>query len=391
MAHRLIGLGTALVAILSTGCPIASRFVTPPSAGAGPSPVGLVAEGSAFDRPGSREALARAIERRTHRPVILIGEPSPAAQETRKRVLAGLARKGARIGKPGWQEPRCDGDRVLASVEANVAGIYRVTLDRTEHSRTASEVDLSSVSTGRRAFIRFLVATHGSGPAVVRDEVLFGTLTATPFVSQGGVKTVRIGRTAGHVEPAMLPSRLDAGAVVAEATDELALPREPDWDGFTARLLASGCPVLAAIASEMRPVSTAQQRRIRTAALAAVSPLDPRQPRPTAAEPPPTSESDANASSGSEFESYSCRDLCGLHMIEVCNHNRVLWEYYGVRWEATPCGTKRAEPFLNECYREQRLNGTYYTSCVRPCEDMQEDRDRLTKMLQSAGCLQPRS
>ena len=103
-------------------------------------------------------------------------------------------------------------------------------------------------------------------------------------------------------------------------------------------------------------------------------------PGATAAEAPLAATEDAD-------ERYSCRSLCGMHMVELCNRDKGLWDSHRTAWEPTPCGAMREEAFLNECYRRQWLSGAFHDSCLVPCERTAEGRDRLLRILHDAGCL----
>jgi hypothetical protein len=76
-----------------------------------------------------------------------------------------------------------------------------------------------------------------------------------------------------------------------------------------------------------------------------------------------------------------------MHMVEICNTDKVLWSAHRARWEPTPCGTRRDEQFLAQCYQEQWDTGTFETSCVQPCEASDAGRSRLMAILQEAGCV----
>ena len=89
-------------------------------------------------------------------------------------------------------------------------------------------------------------------------------------------------------------------------------------------------------------------------------------------------------------ERYACRSLCRMHMVELCNRDKALWDAHGRKWDVTSCGTMRAEGFLQECYRRQWLSGAFHDACVSPCEGAAEGRERLLRILQDAGCLRPR-
>jgi hypothetical protein len=86
----------------------------------------------------------------------------------------------------------------------------------------------------------------------------------------------------------------------------------------------------------------------------------------------------------------SCRALCGMHMVEICNNDRALWSSHRSTWEETACGRKRDEAFLQDCYRQQWLNGAFESACLVPCEGSPEGRNRLLSILQDAGCTRPR-
>jgi hypothetical protein len=80
-----------------------------------------------------------------------------------------------------------------------------------------------------------------------------------------------------------------------------------------------------------------------------------------------------------------------MHMVELCNKDKVLWNAHRRKWEPTPCGTMRDDGFLQECYRKQWLSGAFHDSCVAPCKRAADGRDRLLGILQSEGCLRPRT
>jgi hypothetical protein len=73
-------------------------------------------------------------------------------------------------------------------------------------------------------------------------------------------------------------------------------------------------------------------------------------------------------------------------MVEICNRDRALWESNRQPWEQTACGTRRAESFLRDCYQQQWLNGAFHDTCMAPCENSSEGRERLLGILRGAGC-----
>ena len=76
-----------------------------------------------------------------------------------------------------------------------------------------------------------------------------------------------------------------------------------------------------------------------------------------------------------------------MHMVQLCNNDKVLWSSHRARWEATPCGTRRAGEFLQECYQQQWLGSTFRDACLAPCEGTAGGRDRLLQLLRDAGCV----
>jgi hypothetical protein len=106
---------------------------------------------------------------------------------------------------------------------------------------------------------------------------------------------------------------------------------------------------------------------------------------PVAADPAPAAETTAKQSPVDGR--FSCEALCSIHMVGVCNKDRTLWTQHLVAWERTGCGTRRSEPFLVECYRRQRISGTFHDACVAPCERSAAGRAALLEMLQGSGCL----
>ena len=113
-------------------------------------------------------------------------------------------------------------------------------------------------------------------------------------------------------------------------------------------------------------------------------------PQPAADAPRPTAEAPDAAEPPVETaaaSAVSCQALCAMHMVEICNSDKVLWSAHRARWEPTPCGMRRGEPFLAQCYQEQWDTGTFDTSCVQPCEASDAGRSRLTAILQESGCV----
>lgn len=68
------------------------------------------------------------------------------------------------------------------------------------------------------------------------------------------------------------------------------------------------------------------------------------------------------------------------------NNDNILWSFHRARWESTPCGARRDEDFLQDCYQHQWLSSTFRDACLRPCEDSPDGRERLLRVLRDAGC-----
>src|SRR5437870_2732489 len=197
-----------------------------------------------------------------------------------------------------------------------------------------------------------------------------------------------------------------AAALASEALRDIPPFRAPEWDTVARRLVASGCPFVALALADAGLTSARAGRAVRTAALATIREAAKHRVRRAdddaahglergeAPEPPEASAPEVAADAGSSAtpapapgQQYSCSTLCGMHMIELCNRDRILWDSHGRRWEPTTCGTMREEAFLKECYRQQWLSGAFHDACVVPCESQAEGRDRLLNLLQGAGCL----
>jgi hypothetical protein len=346
------------------------------------SAVALVVEGSAFRRPGTREEVVIAVERATGRRAVIVPGFSTAMDRTRERLASRLAKERPRVAGYDWKEHRCAADAVtLSALDAGFAGGYRVKLDYATRMRKASRGPSDKAGARRRN---------------VLEARLTGTVALSAFTETSPARPITVSRTAtartGRASPG-----IDIQALVIEAVQKLPSLREPDWDGFARRLLKSGCPLLAVAVAETRLHTKATRAGIRIEALTLMErsgpervvgerPADQRPgrvqaPRVAAREPESPSKTKSRAA-----DIYSCSDLCGLHMVELCNNDKLLWSYYRGKWEPTPCGTKREDPFLTECYEQQWASGTFRDSCVTPCESDPEGRERLRDMLEGAGC-----
>jgi len=200
----------------------------------------------------------------------------------------------------------------------------------------------------------------------VHEESLVGSVRLSTFGSHPDTPHVVVDRREASLEPPASPVLLDAGDVVTDALVGLPPPRAPEWVRYARSLAVSGCPLLAMSVANAHLGPGAKS--VQTAAVE-------RMQRRGA---------DRHAT---PREIRSCSTLCGMHMVELCNDDTSLWITHRARWEATPCGTRRSEPFLADCYREQWESGTFQDACVAPCEATAEGRERLEDILRRDGCL----
>src|SRR5262249_31626477 len=139
-------------------------------------------------------------------------------------------------------------------------------------------------------------------------------------------------------------------------------PPYAHWNVLARRQLAAGCRLTALAVYDARLRERRDSRGILDLALgrAPKRPARPAAPPVLAAVPPP--------SEGPPEERVSCRALCEIHMVELCNNDRDLWSRHQQLWQSTPCGQRRSEEFLRDCYQRQWLSGTFDEACMAPCE-----------------------
>jgi hypothetical protein len=302
-------------------------------------------------------------------PVVLRVEgPALATDDARNAAADALGRTTRR------RVELADGggdDALLREVAAR-AGVRRaVERDR----RCASQADtLLAARRGADAVYRVTLS-----PAGTPSRGLFGETPVT------GDAAVRVFDGSGARAPVHVAGDDVAAATTAGAAG-LPAPPAARWDVVANGLVKAGCPLHALAVQELRLGDAKAGRSVRQKALAALGRgVPPPKAAPVASDPEPAPE--ATVKAAPPEGRFSCEALCGIHMVEVCNKDRTLWTQHLVAWERTGCGTRRTEPFLVECYRRQRISGTFHDACVAPCERSATGRAALLQMLQGAGCL----
>jgi len=362
-------------------------------------PIGLITTGSAFAHAGVQQRVAETLERASQRRVVLLEAPASVHDAAVKDLAARLIRANPSLAGYDWRELRCgSGAGVLTAITRQVDAVYRVSLDYVEQSRPATAAETADPGPLARGLRAAGLAETGTA----REATIRGSVDAVLFPGRRGSRPVPVARTLTQVEPSALTPRPDVAALASEALQDIPPFRAPQWDTVARRLAASGCPFVALALADAGLTSSGAGRAVRTAALATIREAVKRRPRRAeddaahglAPEVPETSAPDAAANAGSSGthvpppeQQYSCSALCGMHMIELCNRDKSLWDSHGRRWEPTACGTMREEGFLKECYRQQWLSGAFHDACVVPCESEPEGRDHLLNLLEGAGCL----
>jgi hypothetical protein len=354
-------------------------------------PVALLMEGSAFTSP-VRALTARELESELGRPVRVVDALPTAADDDTKALAERVV--GGRALRYDWREPHCAWDRtLLEGVTHDVDAVYRVAVEYSERERPATDQEWDELNADRLAFRRLVERPQ------VRQEFVTGTVTRTVLVTKDPVTRASLHRR--RVALASDKERIDVAAAVADVVRGLGAASDPEWEGLARRQLKQGCPFLALAIADTQ-LEPGAREPVETAALAAMrgpdrsrarddaaaarktapAPQPPDAPHPT--EAPAAAAAPVEAAAASAV---SCRALCAMHMVEICNTDKVLWSAHRTRWEPTPCGMRRGEPFLAQCYQEQWDTGTFDTSCVQPCEASDAGRSRLTAILQEAGCV----
>jgi len=380
-----------VLAALLAGCGVHASQPTSPAAPDGA--VALIVEGSAFPSDQARAALARRLEAVARRPVVLLPTPpSPADPGVVAAVKAAVAADPS-LARRDWRtEPCARESALLAALGHPVDVVYRVAVGVGERERPLTPAEAAKPAIGTA--ILGLVGLAKRGTA--REETVSGEVDLWTFVRRKEAERVQVERTVARLEPTPFTTRLDPLDVVAGALETLPSPPPPAWEAVARRLIASRCPVLALAVAETRIGDRGVRRHLRATVVGRPRARNERasasreEPKPSPAPGAETPTADQQPAPPPPDERYSCRSLCRMHMIELCNRDKALWDAHGRRWDMTPCGSMRDYGFLQDCYRRQWLSGAYQESCVNPCEGASEGRERLLRILQEAGCLRPR-
>lgn len=295
-------------------------------------PVLLVLDGDPLSTRGTAR-LASTLAAQIRHPV----ETTTESGVDRDALDRNLRERYGRVPSGGWASERCAiGAAAAQALAHDTFAHYRLVL-RIRDGRVDGEV---------------IATTFGHRPATTRH----------PIRAQG-----------------------DSGDVVdifTEAVAALEPPAYPLWDGLARVLLSRGCPLGALAVYDARLRQRPDSRDVLHAALG--------RPRPAPARTAPAVAATAAAVStipAPAVQPPSCRALCEVHMVELCNADRDLWTRHRAVWQPTPCGQRRVEGFLRECYERQWLTGTLQDACIAPCRRAPDGRARLLHLLQGEGCM----
>jgi hypothetical protein len=388
-----------LAAILWTGCakgpsPV-DRATTEPE----PPGVAVLLHGTAFDRSGSRDEVVQLVREVMARPAHAIVE-EPSIEPILQTAAARLDKSVARAARADARDAACrkKGRAVATAVGERASMLLRVQLDAIVTSHDATEDERAELAP--KSGVGSVLSSMGlDGNNTVYETSLDGTVERTTFPGTTTVVKQRVRWSGRRLGPRDQPSPGGVRDALARALGAMPPPAAPRWDALARSLVTTGCPVLGTAVADTFIADDAAKRRIRAAATGALGPsakrddptateiaAAPAPVAPTADDPAPPDPAPVPAPSTSE-PTYSCPSLCTLHMVELCNNDRTLWSQHGSRWESSRCGARRAEAFLEDCYRMQWLSGTYEQSCIRPCEESAEGHTRLVAMLRRSGCL----
>lgn len=302
------------------------------------------------------------------RPPVVLRLHGPVAASAAARADAMRA-----LGRATHRRVELADDAVNDTYLRDVAARARVRRHPGRERRCASHADVLVAARAGADAVYVLTLTEGPSRGLLAGSTVTGE--ASVRMLDGSAKPPRVA-VAGD----------DVAAAVTAAVAGLPAVSGARWDVVAKTLLDAGCPMLALAVQELRLGDGKAGRSVRQRALAAMG-RGPATPKPVAVAPEPAPVVEVAAKPPPSETRFSCEALCGIHMVEVCNKDRTLWNQHLVAWERTGCGTRRTEPFLVECYRRQRISGTFHDACVAPCEGSAAGRSTLLEMLQGAGCL----
>jgi hypothetical protein len=349
----------------------------------------VVLQGSAFREAAARDEAVQIAGERTARPAHAIGDEPPV----QRVVESSAAKLEAPIAKAARAEVRGDKCKTKGRAPATAIAersdvILRVKLDARTTARPATDAERKELGASR---FGAMLSAVGLGDDTLYETKLDGVVERVTF--PGAVTTAKqrvkwTGRRLGRKDTVPAPT---VGEALGKALDAMPSVPAPKWESLARSLVTSGCPVVGATVGATF-LDGAAERRIRTAAVAALGPSRAPEPVETVeAAPTPAPEPAPEVATKPADPTYSCTTLCTMHMVELCNNDRALWTQNGARWENTRCGVRRSEEFLAACYRMQWLSGTYEQSCMQPCETGDEGRSRLVSMLRRSGCIRSES
>jgi hypothetical protein len=312
--------------------------------------------GPALAESSARAAAVAAIGRVLQRRVEVVDDDG-ANDVVLRDLAARMRQERASLRTYDWHEPRCAKQvDALTAARLGAEGVYGLSL------------------------------SPGAAPS---EHGMLDVFAAppTPVTGEASVRTMDGSGARPQTAPIDGP---ELSAAVAAGIARLPGLPAARWDAVANGLVKAGCPFLALAVQDLQLPDGKAGRAIRERALAAMSRVVGRRTATTRVpEPAPVAvaEAPAAAAPSSPDARYSCEALCGMHMVELCNKDRSLWNQNLATWQRTGCGTRRPEPFLVECYRRQRISGTFQEACVRPCEASPDGRSALLDVLQGAGCL----
>ena len=259
---------------------------------------------------------------------------------------------------------------------------YRLHVDRTDTASEASAEERATVPGARRATAAALLGIGLAAKGSAHAAELSGELTVATFGPSPEMRSIPVRAAAREVDP-LGKVRIDVGDALATAAAKLSSPPYPHWNVLARRQLAAGCRMTALAVYDARLRARADSRGIADQALGRTPKRPARTPAPVVASVPSPSLAPQDVPAE---ERLTCRALCEIHMVELCNNDRDLWSRHQQLWESTPCGQRRSETFLRDCYQRQWLSGTFDEACMAPCERSADGRARLLHMLQGGGC-----